>query len=311
MFSANAVTISAPGQTWYAKTGPSRSYNSAAYGNGTYMFVGDSGYVATSTDANTWTEQLGLRSAGVTVAIYGATYAGSLGLFVVGGSNGNIATSTDGVTWVKRYNTTTTTLSVLWNGSTLLAYCDAGKIYTSTNGTSWTFVNTMATLAGWPTNTGPFLSNCGAYGNGLFLLIGQVAGNTNKFCATSPDGTTWTNRPGYGTVATSTIATASAWSTATNRWYVGLSDGTVVSSADAATWSVVSGLTSILGSSPARAINSVGSTVVVLADSGKVATSTDGTNWVSQTGLSAIGRSAKACAQNGNVLTINGFAVSV
>lgn len=311
MFAANAVASSTPGQNWYAKTGPSRVYYCAAYGNGTYLFSGNQGYVATSTDANTWSDQLGLRTAGVTVAMYGATYAGSLGLFVVGGSNGNIATSPDGVTWTKRTNTTTAVLSILWNGTTLLAYCDSGRIYTSTNGTSWTFLNTMSSLAGWPANTGPFLSNCGAYGNGLFLLIGQVSGNPSKYCATSPDGVTWTDRPGYNSVATSTVATASAWSTATNRWYVGLADGTVVSSSDAATWSVVSGLSSIIGSSPVRAINSVGNTVVVFADSSKVATSTNGINWVSQTGLSAIGRSATACSQNGNILTVNGFAVSV
>lgn len=309
MFSANAVTIGTPGQNWIAKSGPTRTYNNATYGNGTYLFVADQGYVASSTDANTWTEQLGLRSAGWLVAVYAIVYPSSLGYFVAGGSSGRIATSPDGVTWTLRSSLITAVESLLWDGSTMVSYGDSGLIYTSTNGISYTQIGYLSSLVGWASGAGPFASDSGAYGNGLFLVAGYGSGTT--YCATSPNGSTWTNRPGINSATSGAIPFCAAWSPAVNRWFVGCSGGLVVTSSDASTWSAVSGLTSILAGNSVRTIKTVGNTVIVFADSGKVATSTDGVNWTNQPGLSQIGRSARACAQNGRVLAVNGFAVSV
>lgn len=309
MFSANAVSAGTPGQNWIAKSGPTRTYNNATYGNGTYVFVGDQGYVATSTDANTWTEQLGLRSTGWTVAVYAANFLPSLGYFVVGGSNGRTATSSDGVSWTSRQTLTTAVESLLWDGSTLVSYGDSGLIYTSANGISYTSVGYLSSLVGWAVGAGPFVSDSGAYGNGLFLVAGY--GSSTTYCATSPDGTNWTNRPGINSATSGAIPFCAAWSPAVSKWFVGCTGGLVVTSSDAATWSVVSGLTSILSGNSVRSIKMVNNTIIVFADSGKVATSTDGVNWVNQTGLSSIGRSARACSQNGSVLAVNGFAVSV
>ena len=66
------------------------------YGNGLFVYGGDSGVVETSTDGITWDT----RTSGTTSTIYALTYGN--GLFVYGsygGPNAYIGTSTDGITW--------------------------------------------------------------------------------------------------------------------------------------------------------------------------------------------------------------------
>ena len=66
------------------------------YNNGTYVCVGSSGSVFTSTNLDNWVE----RSSEVTDKLVGISYG--KGQFVISGDNGTILTSTDGINWTKQ-----------------------------------------------------------------------------------------------------------------------------------------------------------------------------------------------------------------
>ena len=66
------------------------------YANGTFVTVGESGTILTSSDGVTWTS----RTSGTSDKIREVTYGNSS--FVTVGDNGTILTSTDGTSWTLR-----------------------------------------------------------------------------------------------------------------------------------------------------------------------------------------------------------------
>jgi hypothetical protein len=215
----------------------SRQFRSLARDATRFCAVGNNGSVASSPDGVTWTNQTGIADA-LTNSWNGLTYAN--GLFVAVGNLGEVMTSPDCVTWTER------------NAGRLVANPDTGI-------------------------TG-FLSSV-TFGNGLFVAVGeepQNAGPTIGLIATSPDGTTWTQRD--SSVPPDVGASFDAVAYGNGRFVVAglrIDGGTnVVTSEDGINWSS-------LGSPFGR--DFVGDIVyangMFVAVGGRIWTSTDGITW--------------------------------
>ena len=117
-----------------------------AYGNGTYVFVGGSGYLlSASTIGGTLTKR---TSTFVDETINAICYtAGSINLFTIVGGNGCVASSPDGITWTARTSGQGTSQipTVATNGTTHIVLIANGAAAAnasySTDGTTWTTVS--------------------------------------------------------------------------------------------------------------------------------------------------------------------------
>jgi len=121
--------------TWTAGTvlGTANQLIGLTYGNGVYVTAGQGGYLATSTDAITWTA----RTSGTTSAINSLTYGN--GIFVYAGAGGVLATSTNAITWTARTSGTTSIINEVIYGNGLYVYAGAGGVLrTSTDAITWT-----------------------------------------------------------------------------------------------------------------------------------------------------------------------------
>jgi hypothetical protein len=146
--------------------------NTLTYGNGIYVYAGNGGVLATSTNGVDWT----LQTSGTTSNINALTYGN--GTFVYAGVGGVLRTSTNGITWTARTSGTTSNINALTYGNGTFVYAGVGGVLrTSTNGVDWT-LQTSGTTSN---------INTLAYGNGTF-----VYGNDNSVVGTSVDGVTWT-----------------------------------------------------------------------------------------------------------------------
>ncbi len=158
-----------------------------AYGNNTWVAVGDPGVIITSPDGLTWTRRTTPFSARWHVSV---TYAN--GLFVVTGgtpptseSLGFLLTSPDGITWTSRINGSTRINQVTYGNGTWLAVDDLGGRWTSLDAITWSF--------GFTTRTG-YLRGL-AYGAPAFVTTG-LSGVQSSY-----DGIAWVNRiPGAGQI---------------------------------------------------------------------------------------------------------------
>jgi hypothetical protein len=164
------IQVSTDGVTWTRYT-PSFQIQLKAitYGNGLFVAVANSGAVnrlATSTDGINWTQRTPAANNDWQSVAYGN------GKFVAISSNGTNRTmySTDGINW--------TGIAVTPNSNSII-FADGkfttGKNY-STDGITWT----NSTLEFSPFGI--------AYGNGLFVAVGQSLSNR---IAISTDGITW------------------------------------------------------------------------------------------------------------------------
>ena len=123
--STGAYITSGDGLNW---TNHSFSPNlrNIAFGGGTFVIVGDSGYLASSTTGLSWTQ----RGSGTSGAIYGVCYGDTN--FVAVGTSGYMASSSDGASWTLRNSGTTTTLErVAYGGGTFVATGDGGLLIQS------------------------------------------------------------------------------------------------------------------------------------------------------------------------------------
>ena len=148
----NLPNVSTAGTT--AADGSTYTLYASAFANSIYMAVGtctSGAYVATSTDAITWTQQTSAlpMAAGFSLlscngSVWVATNSGN--------SQGTVFYSTDnGVTWAPSVVTTTSTnfQCLINNGSTfLISSTGTQKIYSSTNGVTWTDITAYTTAIG-------------------------------------------------------------------------------------------------------------------------------------------------------------------
>ena len=256
-----------------------------------YVAVGQSGKIITSSDGNTWNN----RTSGTSVNLIGITYGNSKFLTLTGlmdngtASPATVLTSDNGTSWASTSATCSSCGTdnfsindVTYGNSTYVAVGQSGKILTSSDGTSWDnrSSGTTSNLIGI------------TYGNSKFLTLTGLMDNGTASPATvltSDNGTSWA----------STSATCSSCGTDNvsingvtygNSTYVAVGDnatgaGKILTSANGTSWtSRISGTTS----SPIGITygNSKFLTLTGTMDDGTdspatVLTSANGTSWTS------------------------------
>ncbi len=191
----NQVTTSADGATWTA--GPNLPTNGAvrsiAYGGGLFAVPVESNsetsLILTSPDAVTWTARA--TGAGQLSSIaYGngvATGGGTTPMWIaVGSANGgnNLVRSTDGITWTRVNTGRTIDLWKVAHGrNVFLAIARSGTLLSSSNGTTWNAV-TVPNLPAGATFLGITFD-----GTEFLLLVNDGARNPQVYV--SGDGSAW------------------------------------------------------------------------------------------------------------------------
>jgi photosystem II stability/assembly factor-like uncharacterized protein len=256
--------------TWTAVTNSSfssKNINCVTIGGSLFLAVGD-GTISTSSNGSTWTLRVANTHGDLNVAAY--SDSGMFGKWVVAGSGGAddymvTNDSSFSSTWTRVAKAanpfgTDAVKGIAFSGNTFVAVGGSGKIASSTNGTTWTAVETSP--------FGTTQINSVAYGGGKWL----AAGNEGKM-ATSTDGTTWaavTTSP-FGTTQINSVAYGGG------KWLAAGNEGKMATSTDGTTWTAVTnsafGATQINGvaygdTNPIR--------WVAVGNNGKIATSTDG-----------------------------------
>lgn len=202
------------------------------------------------------------------------------------GGAGNLwSTADSGVTWVQSSDGTTlgTTRSIVYKGRLILA--GAGKLVSSSDGSTWTAATTSGFPANWTFNR--FVVN----GAGNLVAIGYNLSTGLLNIATSTDGMAWT----YVTASASTLAYTTVhtiiYSTRVSLYMIGTDSGQIFTSPDLVTWTL-KGLGTLTPSKPMMRIVEGTSTFVGMGGNGgsnySLYTSPDGVTWTSQspTGLS-------------------------
>lgn len=127
------------GADFVARTAASpfvNDFNDVVYdpGMGLFLAVGNSGEIQSSPDGTAWTRRASAGSNFYAIASSGA------GLAVTVGSN-DTKYSTNGTTWTPGTGLPTTTVSyVAWVQNGFIALTDAGEVYRSVNGATWSLV---------------------------------------------------------------------------------------------------------------------------------------------------------------------------
>ena len=199
------------GQTWASQlvTTGIRFYG-IAYGNGTYVVVGQAGKVFSSSDGTTWKDHSISTAFDLDSVAYGN------GVFVVVGKNGLLYYSNDGASWTGVSSGTTNPINrVIFENNKFIA-TSYGRLLISSNGINWetilissygyndlVFGNNLYVFVSASSNTptmistdlltftysaidGSYRFTSVAYGNGIFVAVG----NSSRIY-TSTDGLNW------------------------------------------------------------------------------------------------------------------------
>jgi hypothetical protein len=243
-----------PLDTWHVRaSGVAENLWAAAYGNSTFVAVGEYGTILTSTDGVTWT----LQDPGIDTNIRGVAYLNDL--FVAVGEFDTILTSTDGITWTSRSSAPLSAYnadiySVAHGNGTFVAVAKESVVVTSPDSIAWTFTELAGTFNLYSV----------AHGNDIFVAVGG-----GGRVMTTTDGTTWeTKTSGTG---------ANLWFITFGKGlFVGVGDtGTILTSTDGASWTArSSGITT-----PLWGISYGNDTFVASGPYGVILTSTNGTSW--------------------------------
>jgi photosystem II stability/assembly factor-like uncharacterized protein len=208
-----SFSIADPLDSWHLRYSSSKILNAVAYGNGTFVAVGDQGTILNSVDGITW----GPKTSGTSMYLNGVTYGNST--FVAVGDHGTILISPDGGTWTPRtaYSGTTDNLSgIAYGNGIFVAVGDWKTVLTSPDGYTW-IARTLGTFSLFPYAVW--------FGNGTFVSVG-VSGDI----FTSTDGLTWTERESPHSYSLFGVAYG-------NDTFVAVGHlGTVLTSPDGSTW---------------------------------------------------------------------------
>jgi hypothetical protein len=157
-----SVITSSDSVTWKVATAVNAgvALNGIAYGAGTYVVVGDGGYIATNTTASNnpgtnnpssttseiitgaWVAQ----TSGTTQDLYSVAYVN--GDFIAVGALGTLLTSHNGVTWTARTSNTANALwQVAYGAGTYVAVGDGGTIISSVDSATWSKQTSPTTQA--------------------------------------------------------------------------------------------------------------------------------------------------------------------
>ena len=151
---------------------------SVAFGNNTFVAVGENGTILTSGDGHTWAPS----ESGTTQYLRRVAFGNNI--FVVVGTSGTIITSRDGHTWTPVDSGTAEALyGLVFGNNTFVAVGDKGTTLTSTDGLTW--------ISG--SSPGDYFSAI-AFGNGQFVATGTPYDLPTYLpwsILYSSDGTTW------------------------------------------------------------------------------------------------------------------------
>ena len=235
----------------------------------TYVAAGTGGAIYSSLDGATWSAANYTSSRNINAAGY-------FGTFKLVGDGGLVLLSSDAASWTAQTSGTTQNLYAIASNFLNLnvAVGANGTIISSADGINWT----AATSSG--TTRDLYAVTYAAYGSGLWLAVG--AGGT---MVQSTDGLTWTSVASntltdlrsiaYGTqLSTSTTGVL----TATSQFVVVGAAGSVLSSADGASWSTKT----LAGAGDLNAVT-YGAQYVAVGAGGKIFISADGASWTATT----------------------------
>lgn len=184
------IATSTDGENWtQLALGELSGLNAVAYGNNTFVAVGNDGYTLASMYGGDW------KITRITTTVSGSTsypiisdVAFGNGKFVAV-SAGNISTSTYGNSWTTKnvpVNGSTSWNAIAYGNGKFVAIATTGYVATSTDGSTWTTPKQVANL--------PYQAI--TYGNGKFVAVGY-----NGYISVSSDGSTWTTPKQVGTTA--------------------------------------------------------------------------------------------------------------
>jgi len=265
-----------------------------------WVAVGAGGFIANSTDGNTWTPAAtvtgvsgkgGITSSGRDVA-YGKDNLGA-GLWVAVGQGGVIAKSTDGNVWTPAATSTYGNVGGLTSGygvaygkdnlggNLWVAVGDGGVIAKSTDGNVWTPAATVTGVSG----KGGLTSGYGvAYGKdnlgaGLWVAVGD-----GGLIAKSTDGNTWTPAASKGGITSTGYGVAYGKDNLGAGLWVAVGDGGLIAkSTDGNTWTPAASKGGLAnrGYGVAYGKDNLGAGLWVAVGyyGGLIAKSTDGNTW--------------------------------
>jgi hypothetical protein len=258
------------GQTWSSSTLGFEGF-AVIYGDSKFVAVGAGTKAAYSTDGSTWTQSsTTLTNLFWTDVAYGAGKFVAVAQTNLGLATTTYAYSSDGSTW------TESTLpiggawtAIIWDGNEFIALSTTGGVARSSNGTSWTAIDTtMSSVNDLTYGNGYYVAcrdsatiyystdavtwtakDSGAgtavnfsvkYGNGRFITVGN---STQARWATDPSGTWYPAYLQSGTVSPvwhGLIYDASSGWIATGYWFddidPGSTIGIVTNSSDGLIW---------------------------------------------------------------------------
>ncbi|MFC5404740.1 immunoglobulin-like domain-containing protein [Cohnella soli] len=252
---SGTIITSSDGTSWTNQTsGTPNQLNSITYGNNMFVAVGAAGTIITSSDGMSWTS----RTSGIAAMLISVAYGN--GMYVAVGENGTIVTSNDGVNWTSRSSGITDNLNgVTFGNNTYVAVGNFGKIVTSSNGTNWTSRTSNVTYH-----------------------IRSIAYKVGKFVAVTQSGPVVLSSDGISWMYESS-GTANAYYSiiyANNTFVaVGVS-GKIITSSDGTSWT--SQTSGIASNQNLYGIAYGNSTYVAVGTSGNIVTSSNGVNWTSQ-----------------------------
>ena len=247
--SFGVVLTSADRATWVVSNSFTNvsSLNSVAYGAGNFVAVSGDGDVFTLGDGTNWTLQ-------VTVASYLRTVRYINGRFFALGYHGTVLSSADGVGWTPGNGLSASEVPLdIAYGSGRLVAVGGPRIFTSSDGSSWTNVASTGGLSLWGI----------AWSGSAFAAVGLEGA-----LMTSSDGLKWTRRnSGVG---------ADLFSVSYgNGSFVAVGSGVLLISTNGLDWRTLSsGVTTEL-----EDIVWADGTFLAVGDAGAILRSPDGVEW--------------------------------
>lgn len=212
------IISSADAATWSAETsGVTVNLHGSCYGNSLYVVVGDAGTILTSPDMAAWTSQ----TSGTTATLNSVVWDGA-NFVAVSSDTSIVLLSADGVTWTDTVGTGPGNVTGIVNGGTTKP-----EAVTETGGTAAYYSGSGYTYSKWPSAAAQSDANDVAYANSLYVAVGD-----GGVICTSTDGVVWTSQ----TSGVVTDLFGVCWDATNSKW-IAVGAATILSSADAITWS--------------------------------------------------------------------------
>jgi hypothetical protein len=240
----------------------------AAYGAGTFVAVGTSGTIMTSTNGQVWES----RESGVVVRFNQVIYA--QGAFVAVGNGGAILSSTNGIDWVSHSTSPDYDLrGVVFAGG---KYVIVGYYFIEATGSGGQLILTSDRLGQWSVRQYPSSKplNQVTYGDGFFMAVGGAANTVPATILTSTNGLDWTDLSHEDIYSLTSVGFGSGVFVTVNNY------GDTWTSSDRTNW-----LHQAIGGFPAMwGVSFVGNQFLVpgattVGSARLILTSIDGTNW--------------------------------